>query len=122
MLERKCIYVVDYGTNVGKEFKDLHLGLVIQNDTGNAFSDTVIVLPITDYKCDEKFDNNVHHKIYNSYFEFVDRHGLDKNPSKVKIADVTTVDKSRIGARVGKLDSKTYELIIKKFRKVVNIS
>jgi len=78
------VYVVDYGSTVGMEFKNLHLGLVVQNDRGNLYSDTVIVLPITDYKSDEKFDNNVHHKIYNSYFESVDRYGLDKNPSKVK--------------------------------------
>lgn len=116
------IYVVDYGSNVGVEFEDLHLGLVVQNDKGNLYGDTVIVLPITDYKSHEKFDNNVHHKIYNSYFESVDRHGLDKNPSKVKIADITTVDKARIGRRVGKLNDITYELIIKKLQKILNMN
>ena len=115
------VYVIDYGSTVGKEFKDLHLGLVIQNDKGNLYSDTVIVLPITDYKTDEKNKKNVHHKIYNHYFESVDRHGLDKNPSKVKIADITTVDKSRIGNRVGKLNNKTYGLIIDKLKKILNI-
>lgn len=118
---KQYVYVVDFGSNVGMEFKDLHLGLVVQNDKGNLFSDTVIVLPITDYKSDEKFDNNVHHKIYNSYFESVDRHGLDKDPSKVKISDITTVDKSRIGSRVGKLNDRTYMLIIKKLRKILDI-
>ena len=118
---RQYVYVIDYGSTVGMEFKDLHLGLVIQNDKGNLYSDTVIVLPITDYKSDEKFDPNVHHKICNSYFESVDRHGLDKNPSKVKIADITTVDKSRIGSRVGKLNDKTYGLIIGKLKKILNI-
>lgn len=115
------VYVIDYGSTVGMEFKDLHLGLVIQNNKGNLYSDTVIVLPITDYKSDEKFDNNVHHKIYNSYFEQVDRHGLDKDPSKVKIADITTVDKSRIGNRVGKLNDKTYGIILGKLKKILNI-
>lgn len=115
------VYVVDYGSTVGMEFKDLHLGLVVQNDKGNLYSDTVIVLPITDYKSDEKFDHNVHHKIYNSYFESIDRHGLDKNPSKVKIADIVTIDKSRIGSRVGKLNDKTYGLIIGKLKKILNM-
>ena len=115
------IYVIDFGSTVGMEFKDLHFGLVIQNDKGNLYSDTVIVLPITDFKSDEKYDINVHHKIYNSYFEFVDRNGLDKNPSKVKIADITTIDKSRIGNRVGKLNDKTYGLIVRKLKKILNI-
>ena len=115
------VYVVDYGSTVGMEFKDLHLGLVVQNDKGNLYSDTVIVLPITDFKSDEKYDTNVHHKIFNSYFEFVDRKGLDKDPSKVKIADIVTIDKSRIGVRVGKLNDKTYELIIKKLKKILDI-
>ena len=66
------IYVVDYGSSVGKEFKDLHLGLVIQNDKGNLYSDTTIVLPITDFKAEEKYDKNVHHKIYNHFFESVE--------------------------------------------------
>ena len=54
-------------------------------------------------------------------FEFVDRNGLDKNPSKVKIADITTIDKSRIGNRVGKLNDKTYGLIVRKLKKILNI-
>lgn len=118
---KQYVYVVDYGSTVGMEFKDLHLGLVIQNDKGNLYSDTVIVLPITDFKNDEKYDHNVHHKIYNSYFESVDRRGLDKDPSKVKIADITTIDKSRIGSRVGKLNNKTYGLIMDKLKKILNI-
>ena len=115
------VYVVDYGSNVGMEFKDLHLGLVIQNDKGNLYSDTVIVLPITDYKGDEKFDPHVHHKIYNSYFETVDKNGLDKNPSKVKIADIVTVDKARIHNRVGKINDKTFNLIMKKLKLILNM-
>ena len=110
------VYVVDYGSNVGMEFKDLHLGLVVQNDKGNLYSDTVIVLPINDYKGDEKFDLHVHHKIYNSYYETVDR-----NASKVKIADIVTVDKARIHNRVGKLNDKTFNLIMKKLKIILNM-
>lgn len=119
LIKQQYVYVIDYGTNVGKEFKDLHLGLVIQNNKGNTFSDTVIVLPITDFKSKEKFDLNVHHKLYNNNFEYVDKHGLDKNPSKVKLADIRTVDKSRIGNRVGKVDKETYTKIMNKFLKIV---
>lgn len=118
---KQYVYVIDYGSTVGMEFKDLHLGLVIQNDKGNLYSDTVIVLPITDFKDNEKYDPNVHHKICNSYFENVDKRGLDKDPSKVKIADITTVDKSRIGNRIGKLNNKTYGLIMGKLKKILNI-
>ena len=100
----------------------MHLCLVIQNNKGNLYSDSVIVLPITDFKSAEKFDPNVHHKIFNSNFESVDRHGLDKNPSKVKVADITTVDKSRIGNRVGKLNNFTYEKIMKKLRRILATS
>lgn len=119
LIKQQHVYVVDYGTNVGKEFKDLHLGLVIQNDKGNTFSDTVIVLPITDFKSEEKYDYNVHHKLFNNNFEYVDRHGLDKNPSKVKVADIRTIDKSRIGSRVGKVDDETYKKIMVKFYRIV---
>ena len=77
------------------------------------------MLPITDFKSEEKYDYNVHHKLFNNNFEYVDRHGLDKNPSKVKVADIRTIDKSRIGSRVGKVDDETYKKIMVKFYRIV---
>ena len=40
----------------------------------------------------------------------------------VALRDITTVDKSRIGSRVGKLNDKTYGLIIKKLQRILNMN
>lgn len=76
---------------------------------------------ITDYKSNDKYNPKLHHKIWNNYFESVTLNGLDKNPSKVKIADITTVDKARIGRAVGVLNQQTYDIIIEKLCKILDI-
>lgn len=101
--QRGEVFVVDYGTSVGFEFCDLHLGLIVQNDVGNIYRDTVVVLPITDYKAGEKFDKNIHLMLKNSDFESKVKNGLEKDPSKIKVGDITTIDKARLGKKVGKL-------------------
>lgn len=121
-IKQRHIYVVDFGKNVGREFQDIHLGLVIQNDRGNLYSDNVIVLPITEYKSDKQYHDKFQHKICNSYFEETIQGGLDKDPSKVKIADITTVDKARVLKEVGTLNKKTYKIIIKKLCGILDIS
>ena len=120
-VKKRAIYVIDFGKNVGKEFEDLHLGLVIQNDIGNLYGDNVIVLPITDFKSKDKYNPKLHHKIWNSYFESVTLNGLDKDPSKVKISDITTVDKARFGRMVGIINKTTYNIIIEKLCKILEI-
>lgn len=113
------VFAVDYGSNVGFEFKDLHLGLIFQNDNGNKYGDTTIVLPITDYKSDEKFDSNIHFILKNEHFESVEKNGLDKDPSKIKLSDITTIDKARLDIKIGKLKPEVLLLIKKKLRKIL---
>jgi len=40
------IFMAEMGCNVGVEFKDYHPVLILQNDKGNTYADTTIVLPI----------------------------------------------------------------------------
>ena len=47
--------------------------------------------------------------------------GLDKDPSKVKISDITTVDKARFGRMVGIINKTTYNIIIEKLCKILEI-
>ena len=46
--KRNDIFLVDYGKNIiGSEQGGIRPSVVVQNDTGNFFSDTVIVMPMT---------------------------------------------------------------------------
>ena len=82
-VKKRAIYVIDFGKNVGKEFEDLHLGLVIQNDIGNLYGDNVIVLPITDFKSKDKYNHKLHHKIWNSYFFLICSPELHFSPYEI---------------------------------------
>ena len=46
-VRRGDIFYADLGINVGSEQNGRRPVLIIQNDTGNAYSPTVIVLPLT---------------------------------------------------------------------------
>lgn len=101
------------------EFKNLHLGLIFQNDNGNKYGDTTIILPITDYNCEEKFDNNIHFILKNDYFESVVNNGLDKDSVKIKLSDITTISKARLREKVGKLKPEIINRIKSKMKNIL---
>ena len=49
-LHRGDIYLVDFKKNEGSEQEGIRPALVLQNDTGNRFSPTIVVCPITSAK------------------------------------------------------------------------
>lgn len=113
------VYMAEMGINVGVEFKDYHPVIILQNDKGNLYSETTIVIPMTGIEAGEKLDPIIHFKITNYDFESVEKSGLDKNPSKIKLADITTIDKARLKTKVGKLKSTFMKTIEKKVKKIL---
>lgn len=71
--------------------------VVIQNDTGNKYSPTVIVLPITS-EC-KKINMPTHCMIHKSY-----KNGLSVD-SMVLAEQIRVIDKSRLRDHIGYLDS-----------------
>jgi len=113
------VFMAEMGCNVGVEFKDYHPVLILQNDTGNKFGDTTIVLPITEL--DGRYDKNIHSIIRNTNFESVERNGLDKDPSLIKLADITTIDKSRLKTKIGKVQPEFINNIGKKVKNILQL-
>ncbi len=113
------IFVVEFGINVGFEFNSLHLGLVLQNDTGNTFRNTTILIPITDYK-DGKFDKYVNIKLTNDDLESKVLNGLDKDPSKLKLEDIRVIDKARLGVKIGKVKPVYMKVVENKIKKLLS--
>ncbi|WP_083463097.1 type II toxin-antitoxin system PemK/MazF family toxin, partial [Calditerricola satsumensis] len=107
------IYMAELGSNVGSEFNSWHPVLIIQNDRGNTYSEKTIVLPMTGYKQNKRYDKNIYHKIYPDDFD----EGQPNKISLVKIADITTIDKARLGRKVGKLNDHVMKMITDKLRK-----
>lgn len=94
--KRGEIYLAEMGENIGAEINKQHLVLILQNDKGNLYSDTVVVIPISSstklYKTHEKIiDNDI-------------KDGrLDKLPSKAKTEQIHYLDKARLIHKVATL-------------------
>ena len=94
MIKRGEIYLANLDCSVGSEQAGIRPVLVIQNDIGNKYSPTIIVLAIT-----SKSKKNIptHVKI-DSNIEGI------KRDSIVLVEQVRTIDKSRLIKKIGKLD------------------
>lgn len=94
---RGQIYNAYLGENLGSELSGDHPVIVMQNSTGNLFAQKVNVLPI------EGDGNDVTEpyqmKITSADLE--DDVKLTKDPSRIIISDILTIDKARLGVKVG---------------------
>ncbi|MBR1884370.1 MAG: type II toxin-antitoxin system PemK/MazF family toxin [Clostridia bacterium] len=107
-IKRGEIYFADLSPTIGSEQSGIRPVVIVQNDIGNKYSPTVIVVAIT-----SKIKNNIptHIKIDGEKF------GLCKD-SVILTEQIRTIDKSRLKSRVGKLDEKT----LKKVKEAIIIS
>ncbi len=100
------IYNAFITEGVGRELTGNHLVVIIQNQNSNLYSDKVTVVPI-------EGDGN---KIKKSYQTKLTNNDLaygkiDKDPSRIIFSDIITIDKSRLGRKIGSLnEEKIYKL------------
>lgn len=84
--------------SVGSELSGNHLVIIMQNKKGNIFGNKVSVLPI---EGDGTIvDPNYQEQIGNDDLEWGH---LNKNPSRIIMTDIMTIDKARLDMRVGKI-------------------
>jgi mRNA-degrading endonuclease toxin of MazEF toxin-antitoxin module len=104
------IYNAFITEGVGKELCGTHPVVIIQNK--NTYADKVNVLPI-------EGDGNKINPKYQVQITSNDLEGtstLRKNPSRIIISDVMTIDKARLGIKVGKLTSDKMRIIDEKLK------
>ena len=94
MIFRGEVYLADLSHSIGSEQGGTRPVLIIQNDTGNKHSPTVIIASITSK--DVKVSQPTHVIISASH------NGLLKD-SKVMLEQLRTIDKSRIQRRLGRV-------------------
>jgi mRNA interferase MazF len=93
------IYWVKLDPAVGSEISKTRPAIIISNDTGNRYSDRVIVAPITSKGME---------KVYPFEVEIAAEGGVS-DASKVLLDQIRTIDKSRLGKRIGRLSQKKME-------------
>ena len=101
-VKRGDIYYADLSPVVGSEQGGIRPVLIIQNDIGNKFSPTVIAAAITSKTDKSKLPTHI--DIY------ADRVGLAKD-SVVLLEQVRTIDKQRLGEKMGHLDAETMNAV-----------
>lgn len=108
LIKRGEIYYANLSPVIGSEQDGIRPVLIVQNDIGNKYSPTVIVVAIT-----SKVKNNLptHIKIDGQ------KYGLERN-SIILAEQIRTLDKSRLIKKVGKLDDD----IMKRVKEAIIIS
>lgn len=108
------IYLTQLGENIGKEINNKHLVLILQNNKGNLFSNTVVCIPISSstklYPPHEKIE-----------LKDIKSGRLDKLPSKAKTEQIHYLDKARLIHKVAELQPESVERICERLKKNLDI-
>ena len=109
MVKRGDIYFADLSPVVGSEQGGMRPVLIVQNDTGNRHSPTVIAAAITSQMGKAKLPTHI---------ELTSRTtGLNRD-SVILLEQIRTIDKSRLRERMGRLDDAT----MKQVDNAINVS
>lgn len=100
-IRRGQVYIADLGSGQGSEQQGVRPVLIIQNDVGNHFGNTVLVVPITSQM---KKDMPTHMRISQGTA------GLTKD-STALIEQMRTVDKSRLRHCIGVFTSEMMSVV-----------
>ena len=106
------IYNAFITEGVGSELCGNHLVVIIQNKKANIYSEKVNVLPIEG----DGSRVNPNYQIRLSSAQLEDGK-LDKEPSRIIITDITTIDKARLGRRIGRLTPECLSAVEKLLKK-----
>ena len=101
-VHRGDIYYADLSPVVGSEQGGLRPVLIVQNDTGNRHSPTVIAAAITSQTGKARLPTHIELSASN--------YGLSRD-SVVLLEQIRTLDKSRLRERMGKLDAPTMDRV-----------
>lgn len=112
--KRGEIYLAELGENIGSEISQQHLVLIMQNDKGNLYGDTVVVVPISSSG-----------KLYLTHQKIIKKdikYGrLDKLPSKAKTEQIQYMDKAKLIHKVGALEDDCLNKISDRIKKNLDI-
>lgn len=107
MIMRGELYSANLDPVVGSEQGGLRPVLIVQNNTGNRFSPTVIVLAVTSQLQKARLPTHVQIP--------ADGHGLEKD-SVVLAEQIRTLDKRRLRERIGSLSPEYMEMVAQALR------
>lgn len=101
-IKRGEIFFVNLEPTKGSEQGGTRPALIVQNNIGNQYSSTTIIAPLTSKIYQKEYPMNV--------FVSKEDSGLEKD-SIILLNQIRTIDKTRIGKRMGILDNATMDKV-----------
>ena len=101
LISRGEVYWINLLLSNGRELQDKHPGVVISNDEQNKYSPLITILPITSLKRSEK------------PYPFQVASCLQDKKGVILIDQIRTVDRKRLGDKLGKLSMEEMERVEK---------
>lgn len=98
MIKRGELYYADLSPVVGSEQGGIRPILIVQNDTGNKYSPTIIAAAVTSSMTKAKLPTHIELSAH--------EYGLIKD-SVILLEQIRTLDKKRLKERIGELPDKT---------------
>ena len=95
-IKRGDIYYADLNPVIGSEQGDTRPALIVQNNMGNTYSPTIVIVPLT---C------NVEKKFLPTHVIIPAVHGLDAD-SLALVEQILTIDRARISDYMGRIGGK----------------
>lgn len=93
--KRGEVWTCDFGENIGSEVNKIRPCVIIQNNKGNEYSSTTIVLPISHREC--RLPTQV--KVWKDSFIFLE----DTIDGAILGEQIKTISKARLGRKIGNL-------------------
>ena len=110
VIKRGDMFYADLSPVIGSEQGGIRPVLIIQNDTGNKYSPTVIAAAITSQTGKNKLPTHI---------EIGSRENGLKADSVVLTEQIRTIDKSRLKEKIGHIDDR---LVMNKVNNAIGIS
>lgn len=105
------IFYANLNPTIGSEQDGIRPVLVVQNDKGNRFSPTIVIIPITSSLSKANIPSHV---------ELINTHGLDKK-SIALVEQIRTLDKKRIIRKITNIDEQDLEKVKQAIKQNLNI-
>lgn len=111
------IYFAFITEGIGSELSGEHLIIIMQNKKANIYASKVNVLPIEGDG--NKINPNYHIRLSNN--DLLNGH-LDKNPSRIIISDITTIEKSRLQRKIATIKPEKMNEVSEKLRQQLSLN
>ena len=109
---RNEIYLANLGNTVGSEERGIRPVLIIQNDIGNKYSTTTIIIPMTK-RIEERFAIPTHIRI--------NKFGKMKYEATIMAEQIKVIDKRRLLHRIEILPEKYVEIVNNAIRIAIDL-